>query len=625
MEIETTRQQIDFKSEDRILYLTKDPELIIRQLNGENLNNIRSSDLLDRISTDAYPTRACFRFENAYMASQALTGLSLGKDRWFPENGLKEGNFSILVAGSSFGCGSSREHFPLSLKAAGVELIVASSIERICIQNCQNIGLKYIEGVTPEILRLLQTHQNLSIDLTLQNLDDISAEIVLSGGLFNYLKNTDIQKMPKPKSKKRPMTGPEKIIAEHMNVEYVQPGDTGFIQVDKRYSYEIFTPLSEAVLKSEVPNSRIEDPNSVFLFYDHSVLDNSADAYSLARRMREFAKRENIKLYDGNQTQGTEGICHTIMLDRHALPGEIILGTDSHTCTLGAVGALPIGVGATEWAAALWKNMARISVPQSILFKLEGKLPPGVMAKDVMLYILSNPYIQEGQGIGKIFEFDGSLLETLSFDEQVVFPNMAVEGGGFSGYINPNRQTANFLLKRHALLDKLKLRDIDAEYAKEFLIDVSNLEPYVALPGDPKNGLPISKLTIPPKIEIAYIGSCTGGKLEDILSAAHILQNKQVNPNVRLYVQTSSRSVFEQAQALGLIDIISKSGGVILPPGCGACVNFGPGSSLAGEVTISDTNRNFPGRMGKGETYLANPAVVAASAIAGRIVSPISL
>lgn len=616
----------------RVLYLTKDPRLIERQLAGENLGPFSKQDLLDRVSTDTYPTRACFRFDKDYLAQNALTGLSLGHNHWVCENEIKNGGFGAIVAGASFGCGSSREHFPMSLKAAGIDLIIAESIERICAQNCQNIGLPYLEQDKTNLLYRLISGRSLPLSLITENMDSISRAIILKGGLFPYFKQyPSHESLPKPETHPRPMTGPEKIIAEHMGIPYVKPGDNGFIEADKKYSYEIFFPFSYHLLREHLPDSPILKPESVFLFYDHSVLDESPEAFSLAEEMRKIASLENLKLYDGNKKLGAEGICHTLMLDNHTLPGEVILGTDSHTCQLGAAGALSIGIGATEWAAALWTNKIRISVPRSLRFELKGAPPSGVMAKDIMLYLLSLPYIKDGYGIGKIFEFSGESFNCLKFDEQVVFANMAVEGGAFTGFITPNENSILFIMKRHNLssgnlLKLLHYSDQGAEYDNEFLIDISSLEPYIALPGDPRNGIPLSELLadskIDKKVQKAYIGSCTGSKYEDIVRAAAVLEGRKVHPDTKLFVQTSSREVFRQAFEEGLIKIIEESGGTILPPGCGACVNFGPGSFDKGEQGISSTNRNFPGRMGRGSAFLANPAIVAASAVAGEITSP---
>ena len=612
----------------RVLYLTKNTSLIQRQLDGEDLGPFSKNELMDRISTEAYPTLACFKYDDDYMASKALTGIKMGSDLWIPDNAVRKGNFGTLVAGTSFGCGSSREHFPMSLKAAGINLIVAESIEQICARNCQNIGLPYLEGEKTHLLYQLLSGRNITLNQATTSLDSLSKEIVKMGGLFPFLRHSlERGTLPKPETGPRPMTGPEKIISSHMDVPFVKPGDTGFLTADRRYSYEIFFPFSYHILNQEIQKAEITDPKSVYLFYDHSVLAESDDALRLATDMRKVAKAETLTLYDGDRILGAEGICHTVMLDRHTLPGEVILGTDSHTCTLGAVGALPIGIGATEWAAALWTNKVPISVPSSLRFELNGRPGKGVMAKDIMLYLLSLPYIRDGYAIGKIFDFAGDTFDHLPFDEQVVFPNMSVEGGAYTGYIEPNRVSIDFIMKKHGLSAReisrmLHYSDQKAQYEDEFRIDVPKLEPYIALPGDPRNGEPLSSLDGDISIDIAYIGSCTGGKFEDILRASEILQGRKVNSNVRLYVQTSSRQVYQQVAQAGLVEIIRQSGAEILPPGCGACVNFGPGSSITGETTISDTNRNFPGRMGKGDVYLANPAVVAASAITGKITNP---
>lgn len=619
-------------SAKRVLYLTKDTSLIERQLAGEDLGPFSRSELLDRVSTDTYPTRSCFRYDNSFLGSQAFTGLKLDTDRWIKPDSVRRGNFGVLVAGNSFGCGSSREHFPLSLKAAGIELIIAESIERICAQNCQNIGLPYLEKDKTNRLYQLIAGKAISMRDVVEKLDPISAEIVYRGGLFDYFRYYSANhNLPKPDTSYRPMTGVEKIIARHMGVSFVKPGDSGFVEADIRYSYEIFLPLSYHLLKENMPDADIKNPENVYLFYDHSVLDNSLDAALLVNDMRKIAKKEGLKLYDGNRLKGAEGICHTVMLDRHTLPGQVILGTDSHTCTLGAVGALPIGIGATEWAAALWTNKVRVSVPHSVRFDLQGRFNQGVMAKDVMLYILSRPYVKDGDGIGKIFEFAGEGLNNMSFDEQVVLANMAVEGGAFSSFVAPNKNSVKFLQDRHSLSlhainNLLVPSDNNAQFYNEYYINLTKVEPYVALPGDPRNGIPISELLsrsdIDTHINKAYIGSCAGSKYEDLYFAAQVLEGNKVHKDVELFVQSSSREVYAQAVNEGLIDIIQQAGGIILPPGCGACVNFGPGSFEKGQVGISTTNRNFPGRMGLGDAYLANPQVVAASAIKGRIVTP---
>lgn len=616
----------------RILYLTKDPFLIERQLAGEDIGPIDEDSLLNRISTDTYPTRACFRFDEEYMGSKALTGLRLSDGSSIPDNAIRRGNFGGIVAGRSFGSGSSREHFPWSLKAAGIKVIIAPSVERICAQNCQNIGLPYIEGDPYLYAERLLRERTLPLSEAIGGLDPISAAIVSAGGLFPFLKqyqdNPGI--ISKPETGPRPMTAPEKIIAKHMRVPYVQPGDLGFIDVDHRYSYEIFFPMSYSILQEQIPNATIKDPDSVYLFYDHSPLDSSPDAYSLTQQMRSIARKERLTLYDGDREHGTEGICHTLMMEKYVKPGQVITGTDSHTCSLG-LGALSIGVGTTEWAAALWAKRIRMSVPSTINFDLRGVLPSDTMAKDIMLHILSRDEIRGGGGIGRIFHFSGPTLDYLPVDEQFVFSNMAVEGGGYTGYVEANRMLIEYYGERHNLSaseisELLVYSDPDAVYENRFLIDTSKLEPYIATPGDPRNGMPLSQLleenngTI--QINKAFIGSCTGGKYEDLLAAARVLEGRKVYPNVQLHISASSRSVYERLYREGIINILKEAGAIIVPSACGACVNFGPGSVGKGEVGISATNRNFPGRMGAGDVFLANPQVIAASAVAGRIISP---
>lgn len=611
----------------RILYLTEDPTLIEQQLAGVNLEFDYHEKLLDRLSTDTFPTRACFRFDPDHMGDKALTGLSLGNDRWVPDNAIREGSFGVIVAGKSFGCGSSREHFPWSLKAAGIRLVIADSVERICAQNCQNIGLPYIEGRNGEILSLLKQEGYLPSAEITRGLDQVSQEIVLRGGLFPFLNHygEDLGKF-RPETACRPMTAAEKIIARKMGVRYVKPGDVGFFEADRLFSHEIFAPFSASILRN-IPGAKIKQPDSVYLFYDHSVLDTAPDAVTLGIKLREFAVKEGLTLFDGDQEQGTEGICHTIMLEKFTKPGEAVVGTDSHTPHQGAVGAFAWGVGSTEWAGALLSNKVRLCVPPSIRIELSGRLPQGTMAKDVMLHLLSQRKIRDGEAIGKIFEYAGSALDHLLFDEQVVLTNMVSEGGGATGFIAINPNSLAFILAQHHLSDTqlgeaFCFSDPGAEYSDEFNIDVSRIEPYVALPGDPCSGMPFSSLSGDTHIDTAFIGSCTGAKLFDIATAAKILSGKRIHRGITLFVQPSSQAILRQAQEAGYIDAIKEAGGTILPSACGACVNFGPGSVEKGQRVISSTNRNFKGRMGAGEAFLASPAVVAATALAGKISLP---
>ena len=340
-----------------------------------------------------------------------------------------------------------------------------------------------------------------------------------------------------------------------------------------------------------------------------------------------------IRLYGGTEERGSEAICHNAVVEDIALPGQLVIGTDSHTCMAGVLGCFAFGVGSTDMANAWYTKDIRIRVPEVVRFVLRGRKRDDVSAKDVMLVILATDYMKEGRGIGQVLEFAGDGLKDWPIDERATLTNMAVEAGGFTGIIEPDEVTLRYL-KRMRGLSEEEIRkgflrsDDDAEYAARFEIDLSEIRPMVATPGDPRNGIRVSELGEPVRVDIAYGGSCTGGKMADMDMYAAVLkraieQGRRVAPGVHLYLQFGSQKIKEYARSRGYIEIFERAGAELIDPSCGACINAGPGASKSpDQVTVSAQNRNFPGRSGPGKVYLASPFVVAASAIAGRIVEP---
>jgi 3-isopropylmalate/(R)-2-methylmalate dehydratase large subunit len=355
-----------------------------------------------------------------------------------------------------------------------------------------------------------------------------------------------------------------------------------------------------------------------------------------------LSARHGIKLYgevhrDGRLV-GSEAICHNKVVEEIALPGQLVCGTDSHTCMAGALGCLAFGVGSTDMANAWFTSDVRVTVPETAKFILKGRLRAGVCAKDVMLHILSQPFFKTGQGIGKVLEFSGDGIAPLPLDERATLTNMAVEAGGFTGIIEADEVVVDYLVKQRGLeaagVRPLIVRaDPDAHYVAVFEVDLAAIAPMVATPGDPRNGVPLSNLRqtnggADVAIDIAYGGSCTGGKKADmdmyasVLSSA-VAKGKRVAHGVHFYLQFGSQDIRRYAEAKGYLEVFAKAGAELVDPSCGACIKAGPGaSSSPDQVTVSAQNRNFPGRSGPGKVYLASPLVVAASAIAGRIVHP---
>jgi 3-isopropylmalate/(R)-2-methylmalate dehydratase large subunit len=362
-------------------------------------------------------------------------------------------------------------------------------------------------------------------------------------------------------------------------------------------------------------------------------------ALELKKKQEEFAEEQGIKLYGelprlGHNmvVQGSEAICHSKMLEQHALPGHVIIGSDSHTPHSGAMGCLAFGVGTTAIFNSWLTKDVRLKVPASVLIRVNGPKPSNVTAKDFMLQILRQPYVKSGKAIGKIVEYAGEAVEALSIDERATMTNMAAEVGAFTGLIRPDAKAIDYLVRERGadraevsrLLDGL-FSDPGAEYEEIIEIDAASLQPMIALPGDPGNGLFVGELGRPVKVDICYAGSCTAGKKEDMDMYAAVLKEaadagERIHPDVKFFIQFGSQDVKRYAESKGYVDIFRAVGAEIIEPSCGACINAGPGVSYKKEtVTVSAINRNFPGRSGPGQLYLASPYTTAASALAGYI------
>src|SRR5687768_9504691 len=486
-------------------------------------------------------------------------------------------------------------------------------------------------------------------------LDPISQGIVTHGGLFNYNKARLAGKVSPPRieTQPRPMTIVEKIVARHafvtagkIGVDAVKPGDALFAVADVRFSHEYVTPMAESLFKKALGrDARVTEAESVYAFRDHltflgrvmpeekrklGLLDR---ADGLATTQERFTQQQGIRLYGESPDGGSEAICHNAVVEDLALPGQIVIGTDSHTCMAGVLGCFAFGVGSTDMANAWYTKDIRIRVPETVRYVLKGKKRSDVAAKDVMLVILASEYMKTSKGIGKVLEFAGEDLKNWSMDERATLTNMSVEAGGTTGIIEPDEVTLEYIVGTRDLdADEVRkgftFSDPDAEYAAVFEINLDQVRPMVATPGDPRNGIPIGELPEEVRIDAAYGGSCTGGKMADMDMYAEVLANalahgKRVAEGVRLYIQFGSQKIKQYARQRGYIEIFEKAGAELIDPSCGACINAGPGASPNAEtVTVSAQNRNFPGRSGPGKLCLASPYVVAASAIAGRIVEP---
>ena len=659
---ETTSGNNRVKFAGRILFLTEDTSLIRRQLEAEGDERERlEAELAERLQRDDLPLMSnistdeitpgwvCFYYDET-LGQYVYVGM---RDAAVKKDEVKNGGFAVVVSGLSKGCGSSRETAPYAEKAAGIQLVIAKSIEKIYGQNSQNIGL--LTATDLGLVDRIRSGAEIPLAEFTDGLDPISKDIVEYGGLFNYNKARLAGEVipPRVATESRPMTIVEKIIARHVfvragevGVPAVRPGDALFAVADVRFSHEYVTPMAESLLKQALgPDARVTEPESVFAFRDHLTFLSKVmpakhremglleKAEGLATTQQEFTGKQGIRLYGENPEGGSEAICHNAVVEDLALPGQIVIGTDSHTCMAGVLGCFAFGVGSTDMANAWFAKDIRIKVPETVRYVLKGRKRSDVAAKDVMLVILASDYMKTSKGIGKVLEFAGDDLKNWAMDERATLTNMAVEAGGTTGIIEPDERTLEYIVEGRGL-DAEEVRqgftysDPDAEYAAVFEIDLDAIKPMVALPGDPRNGIPIDELPDEVRIDAAYGGSCTGGKMADMDMYAEVLQNalsqgKRVAPGVHLYLQFGSQKIKQYARSRGYLEIFQKAGAELIDPSCGACINAGPGASPSAEtVTVSAQNRNFPGRSGPGKLYLASPYVVAASAIAGKIVEP---
>ena len=635
----------------RILFLTEDPERVLRQLGGGDLELDEALPLRDQISTDEItPAFICYHFDEK-LGDFPYLGLKCGGALPVKEGAVRAGRFTVSVAGKRRGKGSSREASPYAEQCAGIRLVIAESFERIYRQNAQNLGLLTSTdfGLIPRIRR------GEAIPLTefTAGLDPVTAEIVRRGGLFAYnaarLKGEAVP--PRPSHAPRPMTYAEKLLARHTVVDAAagqvglpstRPGDGLFVQADWRFSHEYVTPMAASFLEKALgPDAALRDPASILAFRDHlTFLHHSMKTehramglLTVAERLKPaqeaFCAKHGIRLHgelpDGS---GSEGICHALMAERYVLPGQVVVGTDSHTPHAGALGCLAFGVGTTDIACAWVTGDVRVTVPPTLRVRLNGRLRGGVSAKDLVLHLLAQPLIREGGAIGHVIEYQGEALLDLDTDERATLTNMAAEIGGFTGLVVPDAETVRFVKERRGAdltLEPWMQGDAGAEYAHTLDVDCAALGPMLARPGDPGNGVALADLGAAVPIHIAYLGSCTGGKREDLRRAYEVVkaaaaEGRHIPEGVQFFVQCGSEDVRRFAVAQGWMAAFEAVGAVVLGSSCGACINAGPGvSSHPGQVTISAINRNFPGRSGPGQMWLASPATVAASALAGRI------
>ena len=647
-------ESIRLDSEARVLFLTKDLDLIRQQLyNGLNLKmtDLTIDDLLDDINTDVMtPAWVCFDHDPAKIAENAYAGLLHEGERVFNPGALKEGGFKVIVSGHRKGTGSSRETAPQCERWSGIRVVIAASFAPIHERN--NINLGQVMG-DHQMLERLQNGESIPLTEFTQKYDPVTKLILENGGILPFAKRLKAGQieLPAVSTVRRGMTMAEKIIANKLIGRgdvpcYVSPGDAVLATVDGGYSHEFTTAQVHNFLAAEYgADYTLPNPPKFAVFEDHLLYATDVPRFgpfvdkiqTLRDLQVAFQKHTGVRDYSAKNGV-SPGICHQVAREEFIDVGDFIQATDSHTCMGGASNALTYGVGSTEYANLVHNQFAFVKVPESIRFELTGSLNPGCTAKDVILHILWH-YAKHSDTLDRSMEFGGPGLASISMDERATLCNMATECSAKTGICDPDQLTIDWLLERRNDLNEEQIRnafvfpDEDAVYHGGIhTIDLDKIRPMVAHPGDPDKGIPsdptngayIDEIGKVP-IDIAYAGSCTAGKDDDFSYYAKVAKaardaGLKVADGVECYIQFGSGSVKQLSERMGWTVLFEEVGIHLIDPGCGACIGAGPGiSNNPNQVTISAINRNFQGRSGPGRLYLASPLTVMVSAFTGYI------
>ncbi len=638
--------------EKRVLFLTKDPELIRRQLSGElnlRMSDLTVDDLLDDINTDAMtPAWVCFSYRPEDLARDAYAGLIVDGERLFGRDALIDGNFEAIVSGLRKGVGSSRETAVQAEKWAGIRIAIAASFAPIHAANNINQGVLMGDH---ELLLRLQAGEGVELEEFYRRYDPITQLKVRSGGLFAFSKRLAAGELslPRAESSSAPQTMAEKILARHRRDDdgsSVRPGDALVVRVDGGYSHEFTTAQVHHFLGEEYgADYAIQEPERFAVFEDHLIYADEVPKMQaflgkieeLRELQRVFQRHTGVR--DFSARDGVSpGICHELARQQLVSPGEFVQATDSHTCMGGCNNALTWGVGTTEYANLVYSGFTTVEVPESIRFELIGSLRDGVTAKDLMLHILLT-FAKPQMTLKRVMEFTGEGLASLSMDERATLTNMATECSARTAIVEADDETLRWIAANRPDADIAAMRaasvhpDEGAHYeGGVHTIDLAHIRPMVAHPGDPNRGIPsdptngayIDELGRVP-IQIAYGGSCTAGKVDDLRFYHRVVKEavdagRRVADGVEFLIQFGSREVEDYCRRAGFVDTFERAGVRLISPGCGACIGCGPGVSVDEEqVTVSAINRNYKGRSGPGRLYLASPLSVAASAFTGEI------
>jgi 3-isopropylmalate/(R)-2-methylmalate dehydratase large subunit len=644
------------KLRGRVLWLTEDPSLVARQLAGGELGDVVDAPLALTygVNTDAMISGAA--------CTLGYTGEILGP--YFLENfqdviakdGVKDGGFQVVVGGDAYGSGSSREVAVVAHQGAGIELVIAKSFQRIFQENMVYSGLPFTTDFA--VLRRLEAGQEVDLAALADELPPFFRAVAERGGLMRYgtaLLAGEVEPTYATEVAPRPMTCIEKICAQRAwtgagkpaGLGSVRPGDQVLCETGFRGVHEYTGAMVMSLYADEWGQAPVREPELVAAFEDHFVLidhetvplkvrsQRLAPARQLRDEMVEACERSGIRLHGPGRAL-PDGVCHRLVVESYARPGDVIVLTDSHTPTAGVLNAFAFGVGSRAMAFALRTGLIPVTVPKTVRVIVEGDARGVLTPKDLILHVIGDPYFREEQWRESptdtcAIQLGGPGLDQWDVDELSVLTNMTVEGGLMTGIVEPCEPVRRFLLERRGdeaaadLLARMVEPDPDAEYTRTIRIDLSQVPLTVATPGDSRNRKPLAEVVGQP-VHNVVIASCTGGSLADLRAADAVLQGHALREGVRLTVTPSSAAVARDAEREGILERFRALGAVVTAPGCGSCIGNGPGIPQDGETTASTTNRNFDRRMGApGPVFLVSPAVAAAAAITGTLTDPRSL
>ena len=629
----------------RILHLVDDPSGLRRQLDGDDAEG--GEAYVYGVNTDAMISgRAC---------TLGYTPHVLGP--YFLENfqevvrqgDVKSGGFQVVVGGHAYGSGSSREVAVVAHVGAGIELVVADSFQRIFQENMVYAGVPFTTD--RNVVARLEAGEDLDLPQLFDELPPFFRAVAGDGGLMAYgsrLLAGEARPTYPVERAARPMNIVEKIVAAKTwrgpglddGVASVGPGDQVLVRAAFRGMHEYTTGMVVALYRDEWGDAPMYEPDLVAAFEDHFVLlghDAVPDAVKDSRltpamrltdEMVQAAEQFGIRLH-GPGRGLPAGVCHRVVVEDYARPGDVVVLTDSHTPTAGVLNAFAFGVGSTAMAFALRTGLIPVTVPKVVRVEVTGVAGGVLSPKDLILHIIGMPYFREEHWRESatdtcVVEFGGSALGQWDVDELSVLTNMTVEGGLMTGVVEPCAPILEFLRSRRGvdMSDRFVGADDGAQYARVLAIDLDEVPLTVATPGDSRNRASLADHG-DTAVHNVVIASCTGGSLADLRAAADVLRGRSLADSVRLTVTPSSTDVATAAEQEGILQLFRSAGAVVTPPGCGACIGNGPGIPQPGETTASTTNRNFARRMGApGPVFLVSPAVAAAAAVTGRLTDP---